>query len=431
MSFLFKTYLSEKKWQIYLVFAFVVHFLYSYLLNISNKYYDNFITIFYIASILLIFFQYISSKDSSTQNSFQKSIKYLLLLVTVSHVGLFIGLFFSHAPDNVIWMPDSYTYHIPQSLAFLDVIKGKIPFDFQFKIDGRYYIFHIVSAVSFLFFGTNIFASGLSLFIGKILTTYSVYILGKKVFNDKTGLVAAFLYAFVPTNFFYSISFYKEVYVQLFVTLSFIFSYSVFIEKNSKSIIYLIISLLLLFNERFHLFCFFLFAIIIIAPFVTSNKKLFKFCFIIVFATALISQLWIFRYEIQHLDSLRYSYNNFPDIDKKFNTEIPYFLALIKITFTPFFTLSKFDMFYDFSYLLIWGSFVNQIVIASALLALLRNIKNSFATSVLLWTPFICFLVLFAYIGPAQGRLRDSFYPLISVYAAFTFVMGLRIKNKE
>tara|TARA_Y100000296_G_C5146102_1_gene243769 strand:+ start:616 stop:882 length:267 start_codon:yes stop_codon:yes gene_type:complete len=87
-------------------------------------------------------------------------------------------------------------------------------------------------------------------------------------------------------------------------------------------------------------------------------------------------------------------------------------------------------MFYNYSYLLIWGSFLNQLVITIFAFQVLRNIKIAFTKYWYIFLPLVFYFFLFAYIAPFSGRLRDVFYPMISIWSATLFSKDFLNENK-
>ena len=120
---------------------------------------------------------------------------------------------------------------------------------------------------------------------------------------------------------------------------------------------------------------------------------------------------------VSYIQGLRVSYSAFSDVNYAYNYNIPYPLAVIKIAFTPFFTFNKFNLFYDYSYILIWGSIIHQLTMLISTWSLFLNIKENFYKHLTLTISFILFMLICAYVSPWSGRLRDSFYPLIAAYA--------------
>ena len=380
-----------------------------------QHYHNNFVTIGYILVLLAVFCVCYKRSLSDQQP------KFYLGLIPLMYLGIYFGVYLAGADESVIWMPDSYRVHLKQSQSLLD---GWTFLKFPSTLDERYLSFHFVSALVFSLFGVNIFAGGVILFIGKMLSGVFIYKFARKMFEARVAVVSLLIYTLVPTVLFYSIVFYKEVYAHLFVIMVYYFSYELFYQNKVRASLPLLVSLLLLFNERFYLASFFIATFVVLSIFYTRNRLRIVVATLSVLGS--IGVFYFFNEDILNLQSWRNSYNGYSDIDRKWNIEIPYFLAFIKILFTPFFTFNKFNLFHTFSYLLIWGSIINQLVILMMVGEGVKIVRKDLKTLIFIFMPFLCFLLLFAYVGPAQGRLRDSFYPVISIFAAF-FLIDLKI----
>ena len=413
-------------WIINYITLFLSSLCYSYLTNISTKFYNNFITIGYILTLLAVFI--VCFNRIKKEPVFNIDIRYYLPFILLMYLGIYLGVYLSSAAESVIWMPDSYRVHLPQSILFM---KGINILRIPQHVDERFLFFHMISGVFFYLFGANIFVGGAVLFLGKILSAFVIYKLGARVFDKKVGIIALLIYSFMPTVLFHSIVFYKEVYVHLFVALIYYFSHRVLFKYQNKFLLPLLISLLLLFNERFYLASFFvitLFGLLLLSPKIPKTYRITLCSILGIFGLYI---LYLFFEDISHLDSWRRSYNGYSDINKRWNTEIPYPLAFIKILFTPFFTFNKFSLYDKFAYLGIWGTFFNQIIIFLMLGGLFKRIKKDLLLNLLMFFPLFCFLLLFAYVGPAQGRLRDSFLPVISIYAAYAAFFLFKRKKES
>jgi 4-amino-4-deoxy-L-arabinose transferase-like glycosyltransferase len=66
------------------------------------------------------------------------------------------------------------------------------------------------------------------------LTIFLVYLLGKEMFNKKTGIISATIIAFVPIHVIYSGRILNDVLVTFFITLAFFFFWKGFEKGNEK-----------------------------------------------------------------------------------------------------------------------------------------------------------------------------------------------------
>ncbi len=83
--------------------------------------------------------------------------------------------------------------------------------------------FYWLLSLSFLIFGVNDFAGEIVVALLGALTGLFVYLLGKELFDKKTGLIAAVLILFQPIYWFYSNRVLNDVPVILFLTAAFYF----------------------------------------------------------------------------------------------------------------------------------------------------------------------------------------------------------------
>lgn len=399
---------TRRYWVLLYSFLFFSTVIYSIGTNVASPFHNNFVTIAYIICLLLVF------SFSARRISVDLSPQPFMWLIPILYLGIYLGVYLAGANESVIWMHDSYRVHLPHTQSLMvdwDFLK------FPTTVDERFLSFHIISAIIFSIFGLNIYAGGIVLFVGKILTAFFIYKLARKLFNEQTAAIALLIYILVPTVLFYSIVFYKEVYVHLFVVMTYYFSYQLFFEAKTRAAVPLLVSLFLVFNERFYIASFFVITFFLFSAVYTKGRM--RVLGLILSVLGCGGIFYLFQTDIMNLQSWRNSYNGYADIDKRWNVDIPYFLAFFKILFTPFFNLRKFELFNTFSYLLIWGSFLNQIAIALMIGGGVSLLKKNSRLVFLVFLPFICFLLLFAYVGPAQGRLRDSFYPIIAIFSGF------------
>ena len=122
---------------------------------------------------------------------------------------------------------------------------------------------------------------------------------------------------------------------------------------------------------------------------------------------------------------------NAPGVDKAWNQDIAYPLAALKILFTPFFHPNKFEVFKDFSAILTWAAIPSQAVTVLVLFGVAAEFVLARLKTAILTIPFSLFLLLFAYLAPYSGRQRDSFYPVIALFATIgVFRIGHHWKNR-
>lgn len=329
-------------------------------------------------------------------------------------------------PVSFFWTQDAIMTHVPESSSISNFILGTETQLSLFTIQGT--TTHLVTGGLFALFGKNLFASSLAQLLFKCLAIFATYNIAKTLWNSKVGAIAASLYALSPNNFFYTTVFYKESAVQALYALALLSTLKILVEKKISYFSLLIISIGLLNFERFYIAYLVLPMILLLVVYFFKKPNWQQLG---VFATllGLISfMLFKFKYSELNLESILHAINNkraqyssYSDVLNKYNYDIPYVLAFVKILFSPYLTFNKFKIFSDFSLLLIWGSPINQCIILAALVGLYQTTKKNFM-HLLIWMPFVIFLLLAAYISPWSGRLRDSFSPLICCYAAYFLI---------
>lgn len=355
----------------------------------------------------------------------QKIFKLILVSYTTLVFGILLFSLYLGVVPQSFWVPDSVATHLPESLKFKTFLTDgqDISFSFKdfFKTPGR--LTHTLTGISLYLFGDNFFATGVAQLLFKLVTMVTILKSTQMFFNRNIAITAVSLYAFTPTVFFYTNVLYKESAIHMLVSLAF---YCLLKFIFSKRYFYFSIAsflcLLLLFGERYYLAPLFVFPFIgfLLTLFFDGKKSLYIFC-----STGLICFFMCFYFFPEkfnllwtRVENLRNFHSSFGDIANQINYHIPYPVAVVKTLFSPYFTLNKFSIFVGFSNLLIWGSFINQLVILFSLFGFFSNLKKS-VIHFYIWLPFIIFLLFAAYISPWSGRTRDSFYPIIVCYAAY------------
>jgi 4-amino-4-deoxy-L-arabinose transferase-like glycosyltransferase len=134
---------------------------------------------------------------------------------------------------------------------------------------GRPILFPILLS-SFYFIGLGEVSIRFSLLIVSLLTVYLVYLVGKKMFNEKIGLIASFLYSLVYINLFYSMRIMIDI---LHVTLG-LLAFYFFFTKKSK-LVWLVFPILAI-GTLLRFTTFFFFVILVAYIFVTEKTSAFK-----------------------------------------------------------------------------------------------------------------------------------------------------------
>ena len=146
-------------------------------------------------------------------------------------------------------------------------------------------LFFLLLHFSFKIFGyTTFVARILSVIIG-IFGVFSIYLLGKELYNKKVGVAAAILLTFNYFHLYYSQD--ARMYSLLFLMTTLSFYYLIKFIKNptyKSSILYAVFAALMIYCHFFALFALFsqylILLYFIVKPFNISRKKFFVYCFI-------------------------------------------------------------------------------------------------------------------------------------------------------
>jgi hypothetical protein len=119
---------------------------------------------------------------------------------------------------------------------------------------------------------------------------------------------------------------------------------------------------------------------------------------------------------IQKAQEVRELYKSLNSVNTKWNYDIPYVLAIVKVIFTPYFTFSKFESYFSLTSLIVWSAPINQLVILFSCFGMFRYLKkDKFLLPIVL--AFAIYILLLAYFRPYDGRVRDSYIPVIIIFA--------------
>ncbi|CAN5545156.1 hypothetical protein BH10BDE1_BH10BDE1_34590 [soil metagenome] len=408
------------------------------LLSVSSVW-DNCFSIAFCLIALAAFIKIVRTMIDEPENSvdFVKSISFVLLMTAAIHIGILIGFALMDAPDARLWAFDSYNLHIPSAVNIANALAGDEPIRLLRNSSDRIYATQIFVGAFFYIFGINPIASGLALLIAKLATVSMTGLLGRQLFNKKSAVIAAAAYSLLPTIVFYTTTYYKEAFIHLFVVSLLYVQIRIFrMGANPKRIALVCVLLLLIANERFYLFPLFLLstAWAVFAGRAYSRSKF------IVFGSIAAAGLAVFF--IHFSDSIDFSnifaeiarfkseYNSYPDVDRKWNFKLMYPLGVLKLFLSPYFHPRKFDLFSNFSLLLIWGSFFSQILLLCGAYEIIRTVWQQrlefLQTKGFLFLPFLGFMAVFGYVAPFAGRLRDAFVPLFAIYFAVLLLRSLQ-----
>lgn len=384
----------------------------------------------YLTAFLLLL-SFLNFRFFFDSKEFPKSI---LVQIFILSMTIVVGAFIFKAPQESFWVPDSYTTHLPESVRFSQFFLGQkqITWEELNALSGRTTQFF--TGIAITFFGKNIIATTLVQTLFKLISCICVYHLAKSLWKDnKIALGSLLIYASCPTVFFYTNVLYKEGAVQALFALAILSWVKIYKEKKAIYFVFLVLSLILLINERFYVAILTFIGItgLFLNDKLKSEKKALGLFFTLGIIVGTITYFLMpehFQFIIDKIKQQREYHSSFNDVVNQFNYQIPYPVALIKILFSPYFTLNKFNIFIGFSNILIWGSFINQGIILTSLLGFYRSLKTSLQNFYLM-LPFFIFLLMAAYISPWSGRIRDSFYPIIACYASYFIVNNKLFKQ--
>lgn len=345
---------------------------------------------------------------------------YVALLTLCNHVGLLIGYSLAGGSDDMLWPWDAVNHHLPNAIAFSEWISGNgeiaIFDDNPFK---TVYVSNMWVGLFFSVFGVFPVVSAVAMLVIKLITVMLIYGTALNLTRNKSvALTAAIIYGLLPTITFYTIQFYKDYFIHFLVALIFfIFSRSIRKPENViLTVILMAVPLAILFVERFYLLVM-ICAALTLYYWSLKGKVFLKLAILCLAGLASFivlnhyfegQDIWTL---IETIQSFQATHNAAPDVTPTTNIA----LDLFRIAFTPFFTLDKLNNYNAFDSILIFGGGIHGLIMLFYLRGLWIERKNRV---VLINVSFLFLMVLLALIQPYDGRARDSFYPLVSIFAA-------------
>lgn len=208
---------------------------------------------------------------------------FLAIILLVSAV-----LRFYHLDFQSVWLDEIHTINEANPTSSLaQIYKGLLISEPHPPL-----YFFLVHYFFILFGYTSFVLRAFSVIVG-LLGIYSIYILGREIFNKKVGLYAAVLLSVNYFHIYYSQE--GRMYALLFLTttLSFYFLVKFIKEANIKSaLIYSLFSTLMIYCHFFALFAFVSQYVILLyfifKPYQTTRIQFFKYCVISGFTTLLL-----------------------------------------------------------------------------------------------------------------------------------------------
>ncbi len=378
---------------------------------------------------------YLEIRDSAGRA--QQIAGFKLLALGTLYCSLLIAGFWAIGRADVLWVPDSITLHGPGAERAMAFLKGNGSLDFASVFGEQVQFTYLWAALLGIFAGINPVSTAVSNLMIKLLTWFLWHRSIEKHYGQQIANVTLLLLMFVPTQIFYGLVFYKEPVVQLLVVIALSAALDLRVSPNAKSVVFGAASVLCLAIERIYLAPMLgLVLLLSISPHIKSfafNRRtiaggVFALGAVWVFGTVFFRDFSLLKI-FDNLAWLRHNYMNAPGVDKAWNQDIAYPLAVIKTLFTPFFHPNKLEVFKDFSAILTWGAIPSQAVTMLAVFGVsVEFIRTKLKTAILV-VPFALFLLLFAYLAPYSGRQRDSFYPVIALFAAIGLQKIMKMRS--
>lgn len=410
---LFKLELNTKMQNI---FIFLMSMLYSFGIVKTGVIANHVITVIYISFLVFIFLLNL--------NEIRPTLKKSIALSLCMSLGIIVGFFAANGSHEILWLQDAHNEHLPKSIEVKNFLSNINKEGLLRMIRGYYRTSHFLTGAFFLISQTAIMST-ISMFLFKFLTGVVIYSFGRKIFSERVAFIASLFYIFSPSIIFYSLTFYKDAAVQFWFIYTLFTFYLVTEEKKYNYIPFFLFSFFCLGMERNYVAVTLLPSFLLFLFFLGKGNRLLKLILAISSSTTF---YFIFTKYLNFvtLDNLteffinyRRGYHNYAYMDQTFNSELGYFPSWVKLYFTPFFTPGKFKLFFDYSILLTWGSFVHQVTMLFFTIGFVKFSKVNMKKTIFYILPFFFFMCAFAYISSYSGRVRNSYYGIIVIFAAY------------
>lgn len=131
-----------------------------------------------------------------------------------------------------IWVDEGVFFYMSW-----EILKGEIPYSDLVENNP----FGMIYLISFLFYftGKSVIGARILTALISLLTSFFLYLLGKEMYNQKIGFLAAIFYTFDPLVILFSYHVYMETYANVFLVLS---AYFALIGKKGDKIVNYFIS---------------------------------------------------------------------------------------------------------------------------------------------------------------------------------------------
>jgi len=362
----------------------------------------------------------------ASANNWVRPVLFLVLTAFMMH-GFFITSHYAfNGPEHYLWAVDTYNQHLKKALTFKDFLSGNSPL--VILDSDNFYNRNYISAmvVGFFFFlgDTNPFFSSLAMIVVKCFTIILIFNTVRNITrSQQIAVISSFLYIINPDVFYYTLIFYKEFFVHFLVALFFYF-----ISCVKPKYLMAFIPIALMYIDRFYLSVFLFVSLIVI--FIAKEKPSIG-VFLTIFISSFVLGMLVIKsitgnYNIYSFFDRFLSHKLHYSLNSNAKVSMGFFLDFIRISFTPFINIFTVEKFSNYSSLLIAGGVFHKAVMMMYFYGLSR-----FHRSPIVWINLtvLALLILFALIGPFNGRVRDSIYPIIVMWAGIglnTFLIEIK-----
>lgn len=371
------------------------------------------------------------------------SVNSLVALGVLFYIGAILG-FVITGSSEMLWVADSRDVHLPGVSRAIEFLRGNAPLELKSIYAGeQVQLIYLWVAVFALPFGLTPLVTSIALLVLKILTWAYVGRRVRESFGQPIAVATVCFLIFVPTQIFYGLVFYKEPMVQLLTTVAIFEAHRFYRSGGNLALLSAFAAIAGLALERFYLApMLFLSAVLAMSRFfVRAGRSTLLQKLVLTSAAVAAAVVFSLLYArdfgqiefFPRLARFRADMMSPSDISKAWNLDLWYPFAVVKVLFTPFFTFQKFEIFKDLSALLTWGSFASQSVILFGCFGFWFHFrkKDSRIEALLLVLPLTAFILLFGYLAPYSGRQRDSFFPVIALFAALAIDRWSKLRRRK
>ncbi len=363
----------------------------------------------------------------------------LAAVAVAAPIGILLGSVGFGTTERLFWVSDSVHTHHPSAQYMVSLLNGTAPINAESMTRALRpgALTHLWVGVWYLVFGPSVIVSVLALLVIKAVTVELLVHAYQKMCDwlglkgAGSGIAVVLLYLGVPTVLFHTAVLYKEALVHLCFTAALLGALSLMLRPSFKMAGLLAFGVAGLLIERFYVAASLLPLLGYLAVSSLKHKKAVVAVFAVSAIAALIYFLGVENFSpeevLRKIVRQREYHSSFSGVSQRYNYEVPYFVAFGKILMTPIWALNKLAMFHGLGALVTWGSFVHQVVMLAYLLCLLHLVRlPSNWKYLIVHVPFLIFVLFGAYISPWAGRVRDSYFPLIAIFATIYIACYLR-----